>query len=222
MMNFRNTLIVAVLIVVGTYAWICFAGEGTSTPALTSQSMPAPRPADNPFPPSPPDVPTAEWQKIVAQMQTTRSGAADLVRVGEYLTFQHRVEKWRQLKITQSQSDTRAQLTQYLLEAIPVHLERGEMTQWEAQSMAQTLLQEKYTDAIALKKAEADEIAKLQAAAPKPLPAKLAAENTAMADYKVKEAAIVAQWQSLPADQQKQAWLEKHLDEARKETLGRL
>lgn len=207
----------------GGMLWL---GAATPPPAPATASVAAPLARGSgavpPRPPLavpadvPPDVPADEWRRVKAALETTPEGRRELPRVAEFLSFRHRVGRW------QAGGDVvaRAALAQRLLDELPVHVARREMTGGEAQALVTALLQERYGDPAALRAAVQAQLARVQAAQPAPDAQAQAREQAALAAYRRREAAIAAQWQALPVAQRDQQWLEAQLEAARRETLG--
>lgn len=219
----------ALVIAAGGMIWAGAAPSSSAAAVVEPAMVPArPMPATTPTAPAaaphadlpaPADVPQAEWDRLVAALKNTPNGKKDIQQAGEYLTFQHRAEKWKQSRAAGESAEQRRALDQFLLADLPRHVERGEMTGWEATSMGGALLQDGIGDPAQLKMAEKDLQSRLIAAAPQPDPAAQRREAAQMSAYKAQEAAIVARWQAMPAGQRDQAWLEAQLDQARQQTL---
>lgn len=169
---------------------------------------------------APPDVPAEEWHRLKAALPDTPQGRRDLQQAGEYLGYQHRLEKWQQLKGAGGDATARAALAQSLLDELPTHVARRELTAYEAQMLVQTLLQDRIDDPAVLAQAVQAELQKLQAAQPAPAPEQSAQQQARLAAYQQQEAAIVAAWQALPPAQRSQQALESQLDAARRNTLA--
>lgn len=192
-------------------------GPGETMPVRPVEALasgPAATPSD-----VPPDVPAEEWQRMKAALAATPDGEQQLERVGRYLTYQHRARKWQASKAAGEGVAARAELAQYLLEAMPGHVARREMTAGEAQQIATALLQDRISDPAALQYAVRAQLEKVKAAQPAPDAGLQAEAQARMAAYQRQEAAIVAQWQALPEAQRDPQWLEEQLEAARRAAL---
>lgn len=220
--NARNAVIVLLAMTLATVFW--FSG---SSRAAVMRHVFAPVPDKTAVPPhsssqavlasgrglTPADVPEQEWQQIVAAMKAMPGGASDIPRVGEYLTFQHRVERWQAMKQAGETSAERDALARFLLAALPTHVSRAELTGFEAKTLQAQLLEELVPDVAQRQVLLTEGSKKLIAAEPKT--PRMALQDSQMADYKQRESEITAQWNALSPAARDPHWLESQLDAAR-------
>jgi hypothetical protein len=185
------------------------AGMGFS-PAPAHASLPADT-MPVAVPGVPRDVPPEEWQAMQDALGGTAEGRAQLPRVGAFLGFQHRVERWEALRQSAAGEVQRRALAQGLLDELPTHVHLQEITAFEANALMTGLVQDVVNDPALREQALRDVAARLNAAAPAP-DAQMAAR---MAVYKRQEAVITAQWQAMDPATRDPHWLETQLDAAR-------
>jgi hypothetical protein len=223
-LNGRNVVIALLAMTVAAVFW--FSGSSSAavmrsiSPAVPdkatvlpafSQTVPA---TGNGVTPA--DVPEQEWQQIVAAMKATPGGASDIPRVGEYLTFQHRVERWQEMKRAGETSAERDALARFLLASLPTHVSRAELTGFEAKTLQAQLLEELVPDAAQRRALLVEGTKKLIAAEPGTDAQGAAMQDSQMADYKQRESEITAQWNAMSPAARDPHWLESQLDAARR------
>lgn len=176
-------------------------------PAVGPASSVAPTRADLP----PRDVPADEWRKVSAALSTTPQGREQLVRVGQFLGFQHRVQRWEAMHQSSIMSAQRLALAQALMDEVPTHLSRAELTGPEALALESQLAQDIVPDPNARAAYLQTQQRALQAAQP----AADAQDQARLAAYKAQESAITARWLALPPAQRDPQQLTAQLDAAR-------
>ena len=160
---------------------------------------------------TPPDVPPDEWAQMKKALGATQEGRKQLPRVGAFLGFKHRAERWEALNKQGVQSAEKTQLAQQLLDDLPDHVGRGEVTGFEARALEAQLIPDAVPDTSQQQQALIAENARIEAAVPKPDPQ----AASRMAAYKQQEAAITAQWLAMPPAGRDSQWLESQLNAAR-------
>lgn len=168
----------------------------------------------------PSDFSLEDWAALKEAMSKTANPRSELERVVKYLRFQKGFEQWQSLQDSPDVG-TRHKLAQRLLEQIPERLKQAELTMGEALMLESALWSdlEPNEEARKLKLEQAQ--VKLNGAAPQPDAAQQAREAALQKEYKRREAAILADFQSKPESQRDQAKLEQALDAARMAVYGR-
>jgi hypothetical protein len=213
------------LLVAGGSLWLAARPDSPvmATAALSPPpplaSLPAPALSTASAAGIPPDVPAEEWNQVVASLHATPDGDKDLPRVAEYLTFQHRAALWQQSKQSGAASSERAQWAHYLLDTLPAHVSRSEVTAFEARSLETELLQDSISDPAQLKQAVQQEDQRLLAAQPRPDAQTAADQQARLASYKKREAEVTAQWMAMAPASRDPKWLESQLDSARQQAF---
>jgi hypothetical protein len=159
----------------------------------------------------PPDVPAQEWQKVSAALSGTPQGREQQPRVGQFLGFQHRVQRWEALRQSSVMSAQRLALAQALMDEVPTHLSRAELTGPEALALESQLAQDIVPDPNARVAYLQTQMRALQAAQP----AADAQDQARLAAYKAQESVITARWLALPPAQRDAQQLTAQLDAVR-------
>ena len=184
-----------------------------ASPKLVESALVTPPPvmADG----RPSDFTPEDWAALKEAMAKTPNPKAETERVLKYLRFQRGFEQWQSLKGSPDVA-RRQELAKRLLEQVPERLRQGEASMGEALMLATALWTdlEPNEDARKLRIEEAKAI--LINAAPKPDAEQVAKDASMLAEYKRREAAIVADWQAKPVAQRDQAKLEEALEAARR------
>ena len=155
-----------------------------------------------------------EWRALKNAVANTPNPKVETERIVKYLRFQRGFEQWQALKGSPDVAH-RQELAKQLLQQLPERLRQGEASMGEAVMLAAALWDDLEPNE-QIRKQRVDEAkAMLANAAPKPDPAEQAKDVALQAEYKRREAAIVADWQARPAAQRDQAKLEEALDAAR-------
>lgn len=167
----------------------------------------------------PSDFSPEDWAALKEAMAKTPNPAAELARVVGYLRFQKGFEQWQSLE---GSADTakRRQLAQILLDQVPERLQQSEMTFSEAQMLQMALLADLEPNEGARKQRLEVLQAQLKASAPQVDPQQQAHDAELEREYKRREAAIVADYQSRPEAQRNHAKFEQDLDAARRAVWG--
>ncbi len=187
----------------GTAAWAALP-QATASAAATGA---VPTRADLP----PPDVPPQEWQQVSAALSATPQGRAQLPRVGQFLGFQHRVQRWEAMHQSSVMSAQRLALAQSLMDEVPTHLSRAELTGADALALEAQLAQDIVPDPNARAAYLQTQMRALQAAQPAPD----AQDQVRLAAYKAQESVITARWLALPPAQRDPQQLTAQLDAVR-------
>lgn len=163
----------------------------------------------------PADFTPEDWAALQEAMKQSPNPKAETERVVKYLRFQRGFEQWQRLKDSPEVA-RRQELAKHLLEQLPERMRQGETTLGEALLLS-TALWEDLEPSEAIRKQRIEEAKTILAnSAPKPDPAQQAREDARLAEYKRREAAIVADWQAKPVAQRDQAKLEEALEAARR------
>jgi hypothetical protein len=167
----------------------------------------------------PSDFSPEDWAALKEAMSKTPNPAAELERVVKYLRFQKGFEQWQSL---QGSADTakRRQLAQILLDQVPERLQQSEVTFSEAQMLQLALVADlEPNEGLRKQRLEALQD-QLKAAAPQ-LDAQQQAHDAELEhEYKRREAAILADYQSRPEAQRNHDKFEQDLDAARRAVWG--
>ncbi|MFN4265451.1 MAG: hypothetical protein ACK4F8_06845 [Aquabacterium sp.] len=163
----------------------------------------------------PADFTPEDWAALQEAMKQSPNPKAETERVVKYLRFQRGFEQWQRLKDSPEVA-RRQELAKTLLEQLPERMRQGETTLGEAMMLSSALWEDLEPNE-ATRKLRIDEAKTILAnSAPKPDPAQQAREDARLAEYKKREAAIVADWQAKPVAQRDQAKLEEALEAARR------
>ena len=163
----------------------------------------------------PADFTPEDWAALKEAMAKTPNPNAETERVVKYLRFQRGFEQWNSMKDSPDVAH-RQELAKRLLEQVPERMRNGETTMGEA-LMLTTALWTDLEPTEAVRKQRIEEFkAILVNSSPKADPEQLARDASQLAEYKRREAAIVADWQAKPAAQRDQAKLEESLESARR------
>ena len=163
----------------------------------------------------PSDVTPEEWQALKTAAAQEAHPEAELQRMVTYLRFQRGFAQWQALKDSPDAA-VRQALARQLLNDLPQRVSNGEVSSGEAYLISAALINDLETDESARKQRMDAYKATLVEAAPKPDAAKQEQEARQLAEYKRREAAIVADWQSRPVASRDQAKLEQALEDARR------
>ncbi len=163
----------------------------------------------------PSDFSVEDWAALKLAMAKMSDPEAELERVVKYLRFQKGVAQWQSL---QDGSDLakRKQLAERLLEQVPERLTQSELTFGEA-TLLQAALMADLEPSEELRRQRLEVLQQqLKAAAPQIDPQQQARDENLEREYKRREAAIVADFQSRPEAQRNHDKLEQDLDAARR------
>lgn len=168
----------------------------------------------------PSDFTAEDWVALKEAMSKTANPRSELERVVKYLRFQKGFEQWQSL---QDSPDVgmRHKLAQRLLEQIPERMKQAELTMGEALMLEAALWGDLEPNEELRKQKIEQAQARLNAVAPQPEAAQQARDAALQKEYKRREAAILADFQSKPEGQRDQARLEQALDAARTAVYGR-
>lgn len=168
----------------------------------------------------PSDFSAEDWAALQDAAARTPDPKAELARVVAYLRFQKGVAAWQQM---QDSGDVvqRRQLAATLLTQVPERLKQSEVTYDEAAMLQMALLADIEPDEASRRaRMEAAQDA-LRAAAPEVDPGLQARDERLTREYKQREAAILADYQSRPEGQRNHQKLEQDLEAARRAVWGR-
>jgi len=182
----------------------------TPAPPVPTSQPPMQADADNPA-----DVPPEEWARLKKTLGATAEGRQQLQQAGQYLSFKHRAENWEALQAQGVHSAEKTRLAQQLLDDLPQHVGRGEVTGFEARALEAQLLEDTEPGANQRQQAMVAETARITAAEPQTDPQ----AAVKMAAYKQQEASITAQWLAMAPSARDPKWLESQLDAARRQAF---
>jgi len=163
----------------------------------------------------PSDFSVEDWAALKSAMAKMPEPEAELERVVKYLRFQKGVAQWQSL---QDGSDLakRKQLAERLLDQVPERLTQSELTFGEA-TLLQAALMTDLEPSEELRRQRLEVLQQqLKSAAPQLDPQQQARDENLEREYKRREAAIVADYQSRPESQRNHDKLEQDLDAARR------
>lgn len=173
--------------------------------------------------PVPVDVSEREWKSVVNQMAGWPNRDAEVKRMGAYLTFYNRAQKWADL---QSKPDSdiveRRRLAQQVLDDIPGRVAQAEMTSMEAKDLTDRLLADTTQEgqerewgrermAEKIKNASGDNNAVLTSR-----------QLSQIEFFKQRETEIRARWAGVPEEQRRQDDLDAQLRGLAVEVFGSL
>jgi hypothetical protein len=162
----------------------------------------------------PSDFTPEDWAALKVAMSKTANPRGELERIVKYLRFQKGFEQWQSLQDAPDVA-TRHQLARRLIEQVPDRMRQGELTMGEALLLESALWADlEPNDDIRMKKLEEAQ-ALLASVAPQADGEQQAREASQQAEYKRREAAILADYQAKPESQRNHAQLEKALEAAR-------
>lgn len=201
---------------------------GAGLPVAGPDHAPAPASADTsaaqpaaPATVAPPGAPPAgvtpeQWQQLQQALANHPAREAELARVGEYLAFQNRFNRFQQLRQQPDAAPAElATLARALDAELPQRLARRELGAGEARLLKMALLQVLQPD---------DTLRQAALAAWADTEARLAAGRTAPdprdATWQQQQAAAVAAWQALPEAQRDPRALEQQLETLRQAIYG--
>lgn len=197
------------------------ASAAMSSPKIHRNALPLPEGVDASSVPvilddgRPSDFTHEDWAALKAAMANVPDSQAELDRIVSYLRFQRHFERWQALEGSQD-VEARHQLAQRLLDQIPARLGRSEVTMGEGMMLATVLLMDlEPIEATRAKRLE-DLRQSMISSAPKSDREQVEREAQQLAEYKRRQAAIMADWQTKPASARDQAKLERELDDARR------
>lgn len=224
---------------VGVWWWQMHAGQGEggegpqaapvqATPAQAVQGENVPQKLDTALLVAPTvledgrpsDFSPEDWAALKEAMSKTPNPRSEMERVVKYLRFQKGFEQWQSLQDSPDVA-IRHQLAQRLLEQIPDRLKQAELTMGEAIMLGSALWADLEPNEDARKSKLEQFQASLSTAAPQPDAGQQARDVALQKEYKRREAAILAEYQSRPEAQRDQARLEQALEAARVAVYGR-
>lgn len=189
-----------------------WTGANVSAQRVES-ALVAPPPALNDGRPA--DFSPEDWAALKDAVAKNPEPKKELERIVRYLRFQRGFEQWQNLKDSPDVAQ-RQDLAKHLLAQVPERLRNGETTMGEALMLNAALWADLEPDEQIRKQRIEEAKAILAQAAPKPDPQQVAEDASKLAEYKRREAAIVADWQAQPIAQRDQAKLEAALESARR------
>jgi hypothetical protein len=167
----------------------------------------------------PADFSPEDWAALQDAVSRSPTPRAELERVVKYVRFQKAFERWQSLQDSPDNL-SRRYLAQKLLDEVPERLKQGEVTYGEAMLLMSALVADIEPD----ETVRQQRLEKLQAvlteAAPQAEPGQSARDASLLAEYKRREAAVVAAYQSLPEARRDPAQLSRDLDAVRISVYG--
>ncbi|MES2092003.1 MAG: hypothetical protein V4532_18785 [Pseudomonadota bacterium] len=163
----------------------------------------------------PSDFTPEDWAALKAAMSQVSNPKAETDRIVSYLRFQRSFERWQALEGSQD-VEARHQLARQLLDQVPERLGKSEVTFGEGLMLGTALLMDLEPNEATRAKRLEELRQKMSASAPKTDSDQIEREAQQLAEYKRRQAAIVADWQAKPAASRDQAKLERELDDARR------
>lgn len=163
----------------------------------------------------PVDFSPEDWAALKNAVAKNPNPKKEMERIVKYLRFQRGFEQWQSLKNSPDVAQRQA-LAKHLLEQVPERLHNGETTMGEALMLTAAFWSDLEPNEQVRKQRIEDAKAILAQAAPEPDPQQAAEDASKLAEYKRREAAIVADWQAQPIAQRDQAKLETALESARR------
>lgn len=196
------------------------AGQSTGrdAPAADSrvvQSTAGPTPANQ----RPAFLTEQEWSALQEALRNTPNREKEQARIVEYLRFQKQFQLWQSMHDSPDTAK-RHEIASDLLNGVPQRLANREMSAGEAELMQAALLEDLIPDPQQRAARLATEKQRLIVPPTEAEVAEQQKELSQQQDYKRREAAIVAQWEAIPANQRDQHWLESQLDAARRAAFG--
>jgi len=167
----------------------------------------------------PADFSPEDWAALKDALSKTANPRAELERIVKYLRFQKGFEQWQSL---QNGPDVakRHQLAERLLDQVPERMQQGEMTYGEAQMLESALLADIEPNEDVRKQRLDRAQSLLKGSVPQAEAEQAMRDASLLAEYKRREAAIVAAFQAQPEDKRDQIQLGKDLDAARVSVYG--
>lgn len=164
---------------------------------------------------APEGMTTDEWHALHDALKDHPQRDAEIARVAEYMAYRARLERYRVLQTQGAVGQGMArELAPALLDGLPARVARGEVTAAEALRLQDSLLATLWPDGTARDMRRAIERQRLRDAAP-PLP-DMRAQAERDARFQREQAAIVAAWQALPAQDRDRRRLEADIDALRR------
>ncbi len=208
------------------------AGAEQAVPQAVAKPVPKPAKALQPMsevallvPPKmledgrPSDFSPEDWAALQDAVSRSPNPRVELERVVKYVRFQKAFERWQSLQDSPDNLGRRY-LAQKLIDEVPERLKQGEVTFGEAMLLMSALVADIEPD----EAVRQQRLEKLQSvltdAAPRAEAAQSAREANLLAEYKRREAAVVAAYQSLPESKRDPAQLSRDLDAVRISVYG--
>lgn len=197
------------------------APVSASSPVLTDTTplpapevlLTAPLPSDGS---RPADFTAEEWATLRSATANEAQPERELARLVNYLRFQKGFAQWQSL---QNSADVAARhrLAEQLLTQLPERVRHGELGGGEATLLQQALLADLVPDETSRQQRLSQAQAELAEAAPAVDATQQVRADAQRNEYKRREAAIVADYQSRPEAQRSPAQLEAALEDARRD-----
>ncbi len=211
------------LVLVGVVVWWSSPSDSTQTPApeAAASALQTENLASAPMAVVDEEAPASEMGDTAAlgqAMGAQTDGQAQLNRVISFLRFQREFEKWQAM---QGDGDlaVRTSLGQKLLARLPEHIANSSMTLPEGDIVCGMILTDIESNEALRDSSIQSCQAKLKTVAPKMDTLQEVKKNDCEADYRSREATLVAAFQSLPATQRDPAKLQTDLDKARRDVF---
>lgn len=174
--------------------------------AQPPQEMPDGRPAD---------FTASEWSALKEAVGTNPNGAKELKRITAFLRYQRGFEQWQSLLESGDASERHA-LANQLLDQLPQRLVNMEMTMGESLMLCAALLNDLEPDENQRQQKLEGCKSRLEAAAPKIDSEQALRDADCRTEFLRRQAALVAEYQALPASQKDHAKFERDVEAARR------
>lgn len=171
------------------------------------------------MPPPPEGLDAAQWQSLRESLKDHPQRDAEIARVAEYMAFRSRVDRWRAARAQPAERDAARQLAHGLLDGLPVHVGRRELSAGEAMLLQDALLETLLPEAGARDARRLAERQRLKDAAPPAPDTRALAERDER--FQREQSALVAAWQAQPAAQRDPKQLEASIAALRRSIYDR-
>lgn len=156
-----------------------------------------------------------EWSALQETLKDHPQREQEMARIVAYLRFQKEFEAWQALRDSGDAAQRRA-LAQRLLDQLPTRVAQREVNAGEAFMLQAALVEDLIADPAQREQRLAQEKQRLAQAPTSEEAQAMAREERQLRDFEQRQAAIVAQWQAMPAEQRDQKWLDAQLEAARR------
>lgn len=156
-----------------------------------------------------------EWSALQETLKDHPQREQEMARIVAYLRFQKEFESWQALRDSGDAAQRHA-LAQRLLDQLPTRVAQREVNAGEAFMLQAALVEDLVADPSQREQRLAQEKQRLAQAPTSEEAQATAREERQLRDFEQRQAAIVAQWQAMPAEQRDQKWLDAQLEAARR------
>jgi len=179
-------------------------------PVLQDPTLTYPPPAAVP----PEGMSSEQWLALHESLKDHPERDAEIARVSDYMAYRARLERYRTLRAQGPAGEAQArELAESLLAALPARLARSEASAAEAMALQESLLETLYPDPTLRQQRRDVERRRLQQALPVPPDLRSQAERDNR--FQREQAALVAAWRALPAEQRDTNQLEASIEALR-------